>query len=87
MRNYRCATAQEHSGCKKGQAKARMVVLEDSYHMVCVDNDKEIVTRKVLEFIGASTAGSLMQKKGAARETAMSEYMALVSQLKATNAA
>ena len=72
---------------KKGQTKARMVVLEDSYHMVCVDNDKEIVTRKVLEFIGASAAGSLMQKKGAERETAMSEYMALVSQLKMTDAA
>ena len=66
-----------------------MAALEDSYHMVRAgkDNDKGIATRKVLEFIGASTAGSLMQKKGAARETAMSEYMALVSQLKATNAA
>lgn len=64
-----------------------MVVLEDSYHMVCVDNDKEIVTRKVLEFIGASTAGSLMQKKGAVREAAMAEYVALVTQLKAADAA
>ena len=44
---------------KKGQTKARMVVLEDSYHMVCVDNDKEIVAKNVLEFIGASAAGSL----------------------------
>ena len=86
MRNYRCATAQEHSGCKKGQAKARMVVLEDSYHMVCVDNDKEIVTRKVLEFIDASTAGSLMQKKGAVREAAMAEYVTLVTKLKAADA-
>ena len=64
-----------------------MVVLEDSYHMVCVDNDKEIVTRKVLEFIGASTAGSLMQKKGAVREAAMAEYVTLVTQLKAADAA
>lgn len=39
--------------------KARMVVLEDSYHMICVDNDKEIVARNVLEFIGANAAGSL----------------------------
>ena len=44
---------------KKGPTKARMVVLEDSYHMVCVDNDKEIVAKNVLEFIGASAAGSL----------------------------
>jgi carboxylesterase len=28
-----------------GGARARMVVLEDSYHMVCVDNDREIVAR------------------------------------------
>ena len=63
-----------------------MVVLEDSYHMVCVDNDKEIVTRKVLEFIGASTAGSLMQKKGAVREAAMAEYVTLVTKLKAADA-
>ena len=64
-----------------------MVVLEDSYHMACVNNDKEIVTRKVLEFIGASTAGSLMQKKGAVREAAMAEYVALVTKLKAAAAA
>ena len=44
---------------KKGQTKARMVVLEDSYHMVCVDNDKEVVAKNVLEFIGANAAGSL----------------------------
>ena len=44
---------------KKGEIKARLVVLEDSYHMVCVDNDKEIVARNVLEFIGANAAGSL----------------------------
>ena len=30
-----------------------MVVLEDSYHMVCVDNDREIVAKNVLEFFGA----------------------------------
>ena len=44
---------------KKGPTKARMVVLEDSYHMVCVDNDKEVVAKNVLEFIGANAAGSL----------------------------
>ena len=44
---------------KKRAGKARMVVLEDSYHMICVDNDKEIVARNVLEFIGANAAGSL----------------------------
>lgn len=44
---------------KKRAGKARVVVLEDSYHMICVDNDKEIVAKSVLEFIGAHAAGSL----------------------------
>jgi len=42
-----------------GGAKARMVVLENSYHMICVDNDREQVARNVLEFFGASSAVSL----------------------------
>ncbi|MES2280613.1 MAG: acyl-CoA-binding protein [Pseudomonadota bacterium] len=42
-----------------GGAKARMVVLENSYHMICVDNDREQVARNVLEFFGASSAESL----------------------------
>lgn len=42
-----------------GGAKARMVVLENSYHMICVDNDREQVARNVLEFFGASSAASL----------------------------
>ena len=43
---------------KIGGGRARMVVLEDSYHMVCVDNDKEIVARNVLEFFGAAMPGA-----------------------------
>ena len=35
-----------------GGDRARMVVLENSYHMVCVDNDREFVARNVLEFLG-----------------------------------
>jgi carboxylesterase len=42
-----------------GGARARMVVLENSYHMICVDNDREQVARNVLEFFGASSAASL----------------------------
>jgi len=49
----------EHIGAGKRAGKARMVVLEDSYHLVCVDNDKEIVAKSVLEFFDASAAGSL----------------------------
>ena len=43
---------------KIGGARARMVVLEDSYHMVCVDNDREIVAKNVLEFLGAALPGA-----------------------------
>ncbi len=35
-----------------GGDHARMVVLENSYHMICIDNDRETVARNVLEFFG-----------------------------------
>ena len=41
-----------------GGGRARMVVLEDSYHMICVDNDREIVAKNVLEFLGAALPGA-----------------------------
>ncbi len=41
-----------------GGARARMVILEDSYHMICVDNDREIVAKNVLEFFGAALPGA-----------------------------
>src|SRR3954453_23444577 len=44
---------------KIGGTRARMVVLEDSYHMVCVDNDREIVAKNVLEFFGAPMPGAI----------------------------
>src|SRR5438552_9994297 len=43
---------------KIGGGRARMVVLEDSYHMICVDNDREIVAKNVLEFFGAPMPGA-----------------------------
>lgn len=49
----------EHIGGRARAGKARMVVLEDSYHMVCVDNDREIVAKSVLEFFGATAETSL----------------------------
>ncbi|KAF1048165.1 MAG: Carboxylesterase [Herbaspirillum frisingense] len=33
-------------------ADARVVVLENSYHMICVDNDRDQVANSVLEFFG-----------------------------------
>ena len=58
-----------------GGAKARMVVLENSYHMICVDNDREQVARSVLEFFGVGGAASL----GMAVEDAKMEPQALLS--------
>src|SRR5262249_33940432 len=49
--------------------QARMVVLEDSYHMVAVDNDREIVAKNVLEFFDANVAGSLGMSVDDARMT------------------
>jgi carboxylesterase len=41
-----------------GGARARMVIVENSYHMICVDNDREIVAKNVLEFVGAAMPGA-----------------------------
>jgi carboxylesterase len=35
-----------------GAARANVVILDNSFHMICIDNDKEIVTRVVLAFLG-----------------------------------
>src|SRR5262249_15769522 len=43
---------------KIGGGRARMVVLEGSYHMVCVEKDREIVAKNVLEFLGAPMPGA-----------------------------
>ncbi|MCA1323628.1 alpha/beta hydrolase [Herbaspirillum sp. alder98] len=33
-------------------ADARVVVLENSYHMICVDNDRDLVANSILDFFG-----------------------------------
>lgn len=57
--------------------RARVVVLENSYHMVAVDNDREIVARSVLEFFGVAATGP-----GAVDDPKMTfaEQQALVTQ-------
>jgi carboxylesterase len=47
----------EHIGGGKRAGLARMVILENSYHLICVDNDKEVVAQRTLEFFGASDVG------------------------------
>jgi carboxylesterase len=54
----------ENIGAGPRAGRARMVVLEDSYHMVCVDNDREIVAKNVLEFFDASAVASLGMTAG-----------------------
>lgn len=46
----------ERIGAGKHAGQARMVILENSYHLICVDNDKEMVAQRILEFFGASDA-------------------------------
>ncbi|OHX17520.1 acyl-CoA-binding protein [Chromobacterium sphagni] len=54
----------ERIGGGKRAGLARMVVLEDSYHMICVDNDREIVGKNVLEFFEAATPAAAMTDPG-----------------------
>jgi carboxylesterase len=39
--------------------RARVVVLENSYHMVAIDNDREVVAGSVLGFLGAQAVAGL----------------------------
>jgi carboxylesterase len=41
----------------------RKVVLEDSYHMICVDNDREQVVSSVLDFLGFDPARARRQAR------------------------
>lgn len=47
----------EHIGGGKRAGQARMVILENSYHLICVDNDKELLAQRTLEFFGVSAPG------------------------------
>ncbi|WP_016835465.1 alpha/beta hydrolase [Herbaspirillum lusitanum] len=48
-------------------ADARTVVLENSYHMICVDNDRDQVANSVLEFFGfPPMAERIRRQRGAA---------------------
>ena len=60
----------ERIGGGKRAGQARMIVLEDSYHMVCVDNDREIVAKNVLEFFEVSLGASLGMASDDARMSA-----------------
>ncbi|MDM0045742.1 alpha/beta fold hydrolase [Variovorax dokdonensis] len=55
----------ERIGAGRRTGQAQMVVLEDSYHLICVDNDKEIVARHVVDFLGASPCTAAVVREGA----------------------
>jgi len=67
-----------------GGARARMVILEDSYHMICVDNDREIVAKNVLEFFGAAMPGaSLANEPKMSAQELRDAVIALMARLEA----
>lgn len=47
----------EHIGGGARAGQASMVILENSYHLICVDNDKEVLAQRTLEFFGANGMG------------------------------
>lgn len=47
----------EHIGAGRRAGQASMVVLENSYHLICVDNDKEVVAQHLLAFYGVAGSG------------------------------
>lgn len=56
---------------------ARVVVLENSYHMICVDNDREQVGTSVLEFLGV--AAQQTTKSAAVEACSPEEIRSLVT--------
>lgn len=52
--------------------RAEMHVLENSYHMICVDNDRETVAQRVLNFFGIDPA-SIQRQAPEAPDVPMSE--------------
>ena len=46
--------------------RARTVVLENSYHMICVDNDRDQVAAEVLGFFGFDPAVGTARRKSIA---------------------
>lgn len=45
-----------------GKERTDVVLLENSYHMVCIDNDRELVGRTVLDFLNTTAQGNAPQR-------------------------
>ena len=50
-----------------GPAKTTVVALENSYHMICVDNDRELVASSMLRHFGVDPAMALRRPRRGAR--------------------
>ena len=46
-----------------GKERTRVVLLDNSYHMICVDNDRDLVARRVLEHFGADAYAAMAPRR------------------------
>ena len=47
-----------------GEAQTRVVLLHNSFHMVCIDNDHKLVSQSVLEFLGQGNLSASLNNDG-----------------------
>ena len=47
-----------------GEARTRVVLLHNSFHMVCIDNDRKLVSQSVLEFLGQGNLSASLNNDG-----------------------
>jgi carboxylesterase len=46
-----------------GEQRTKVVLLDNSYHMICVDNDRDLVARRILEHFGADADAALSPRR------------------------
>jgi carboxylesterase len=46
-----------------GKQRTHVVLLDNSYHMICVDNDRDLVARRVLEHFGADADAAMSPRR------------------------
>jgi carboxylesterase len=46
-----------------GKERTQVVLLDNSYHMICVDNDRDLVARRVLEHFGADADAAMAPRR------------------------
>ncbi|RBL86660.1 esterase [Streptomyces cavourensis] len=56
-------------------ADSKLVLLNNSYHMVCVDNDRDLVTASVLEFMGRNPEAAVRPGRSAPMTAAEAQVL------------